>query len=242
MLKPYASAKLLYAEAERRGYTPVWETTTGLFSVDRGGRRRYVYYTETAKNTQLGSTFCKDKFLLRTYLEKEGFPSIPFLVTADKRQAAEFLVRHGAVIQKPVRGERAIGVRLITNPADIDYANLTESLFERYVPGYEWRCFVLGGTVVAQQRKTVESTPDHPWRKRIRNMGSGEWDAGLTATATDLAGRLGMGLVAVDFIAAAGKTYILEANGTPGLYSFHHPDEGEPIDLAGAVLDYLLSE
>jgi len=241
MLKPYVSAKLLFEEAQKRNLNPVWETSTGLFSVENiKGNRRYIYYTESFANSQLGATMCRDKFLMRSFLAREGYPNIPFLVSTERADVKRFLELYSTIIQKPVRGERAIGVTLIRNAAQINFGALSESIFEQYTPGTEWRCLVLDGSIVAQQFKTPDPTPGHPWQKKIRNLPITDWNTDMAEISLSLAKRLSMNVIAVDFIQTDESFFILEANGTPGLYSFHHPDSGESVDLASLTLSYLL--
>ena len=64
----------------------------------------------------------------------------------------------------------------------------------------------------------------------------------------DFCGRLpDMHLVAVDMMMAdptrpaePGNHWVLELNGAPGLTSFYFPWEGEPQDVAGALIERLM--
>ena len=56
-----------------------------------------------------------------------------------------------------------------------------------------------------------------------------------------------MHLVAVDMMMAdptqpaePGNHWVLELNGAPGLTSFYYPWEGEPQDVAGALIERLM--
>lgn len=243
MLKKYASAKILFEEAEKRGLKPVWETQRGLFSVKSAGKRRYLYYTKLHINSQLGAWICQDKSLARKILEKEGFPNIPYCCSNQVRDVNVFFDTHKTIIQKPQLGERSEDVRLIRKREDIDMSTIEDSIFEKYIEGTEYRCLILNGKTIGMQKKKLRPTDGHPWSKHITNLSPGEWHTELTVVAEDIAKILHMGFIAVDFIIdASGTAWVLELNGTPGLHSFHHPDAGDSVNIAERLFGVILGE
>ncbi len=242
MHKRHASAVLLFAETERRGFVPRWEEGSGMFSFTHEGRTLFVHHTLLLGNSQLGSWICQDKRLTRAFLDRLGHPGIPWLATRDSATAEAFLREHGRVIQKPALGMKTQGVRLVARREELDRTVLSESILERYVQGDEWRCLVLDGTVIGMQRKILQPTETHPWRTHIENLAETERRADLSAIALALAQELHMRFLAADFLIGPSRhPCILELNGMPGLHSWHHPDAGEPVDVAAVLLDAIVS-
>lgn len=239
----HASAKMLFAEAEKRGLQPEWHGRDGLFSVRHDDRTVWVYYTKLHINSQLGAAICADKSLTRRVLEREGLPSIPWCYSRDKKEPHAFFDAHAPVIQKPVGGMKAENVKLVTKREDLDVSSPEDTLLEQFIDGIEYRCLVLKGEVIGMQCKTPDPKDGFPWRKRVANLGSPEeHDKAMTELSVRIADMLHMGLIAVDFIVdASGATRVLELNGMPGLHSFHHPDDGEAMDVASRVMDVMLS-
>lgn len=241
MLKKHISAKILFEEAESQGLNPVWENPRGLFSIPHNEQHIFVYYTMLHINSQLGSWICKDKSYARAFLEKGGFKNIPWCYSNQTKDINVFFDTHKKIIQKPVMGMLSHNVKLISNREDIDMTTLEDSIFERYIEGTEYRCLILNGEAVAMQKKTMDPTPEHPWRKFITNVDKGEWIDECMATSLQIAQQLHMGFIAVDFIIdAEGTQWLLEINGMPGLHSFHNPDGGEPMNLAAKVLEVIM--
>jgi D-alanine-D-alanine ligase-like ATP-grasp enzyme len=243
MFQRHATAEMLFAEAERRGLAPAWESRDGLFSCLHEGKRRHVYYTKLHGNSQLGSQICTDKSLTRAFLACEGFPNIPWCHTKQKAELNRFFDEHHPLIQKPLVAMRSHGVRLIQARNEMQLDTLEDTIFERYIEGTEYRCLVMGGAVVAQQKKVMAPTEAHPWKKHVTNLPEGEWLSALKRHAESIAALLHMRCIAVDFIVdEKGEAWILELNGMPGLHSFHHPDAGESLNIAAKLIDSILSD
>lgn len=241
MFKKYATAKLLSEEAERQGFTPIWEHPRGLFSITHNGKNLFVYYAKLHINSQLGSWICQDKSLTHTVLDKEGFLTIPYYYGNQPKEVNAFFDKHTRIIQKPVLGEQSKNVHLITRREDIDINNLEDTIFEQFIDGTEYRCLVLNGQTIGMQKKTLDPTPEYPWRKHVTNLEEHEWLPECIKDAHTIASLLHMGFIAVDFmIDATGKRWILELNAMPGLHSFHHPDSGDAQNIAAQLLTAIL--
>jgi D-alanine-D-alanine ligase-like ATP-grasp enzyme len=240
MFTRFTSAELLFAEAEKRGLEPRWETADGLFSFAHKDKNVFVYYSKLHLNSQLGSQICGDKSLTRAFLAREGFPNIPYCYSKKKAEVNGFFDAHHPIIQKPLLGMKSEDVRLITERSQIQFDHLENSIFEQYIEGTEVRCLILHNTV-AVQKKILEPTTAHPWRKHITNLNAENWSKELTSIAEAIASTLHMTCMAVDFIVdAQGKAWILELNSMPGLHSFHNPDKGEPLHVAALPFDTIL--
>ncbi len=241
MFERYESAKSLFQEAESRGLRPVWRTADGLFSFPNRGKNVFVYYTKLHINSQLGSWICQDKHLTRQFLETERYPNIPYCYSKKPSHINSFFDKYQPIIQKPVLGMKSESVRRIQERADIDFASLEESIFEQYIEGTEYRCFVLRGKTVAMQRKDIDPTESHPWRKHCTNVEQSEWNPNIISVASSVSSALHMGCLAVDFIIdAKGEARILELNGMPAFHFFHHPHSGKAVPIAALVLDAIL--
>jgi len=241
MFKKYATAKLLFEEAERQGFTPTWEHPRGLFAIPHKGKNVFVYYAKLHINSQLGSWICQDKSLTHTVLNKEGFLTIPYCYGNQPKEVNAFFDEHTRIIQKPVLGEQSKDVHLITHREDIDMSALEDTIFEEFIDGTEYRCLVLNGKTIGMQKKILDPTPEYPWRKHVTNLVEDAWLPECMKDAQSIASLLHMGFIAVDFmIDHTGKRWILELNAMPGLHSFHHPDSGDPHNIAAKLLDSII--
>jgi len=240
MFKKHVSAELLFAEAEARGFHPSWETGCGLFSLVHKKKTVFIYYTKLHCNSQLGSQMCGDKHLARTFLARENFPNIPYCYSNQKAEINRFFDQHTPLIQKPLLGMKAQNVRLISHREEICFENLEDTFFEKYIEGTEYRVLIVQ-KAIAMQKKILKPTEKYPWRKHVTNIPRHEWLPELVSMAESLAQKLHMTCMAVDYIVnTANQVFVLELNSMPGLYSFHHPDTGEPVNIASELLTVIL--
>lgn len=239
-MKPeiYASAKILFKEAEELGLNPQWETPYGLFSIQTQKGKQFIFYTKLFSNSQLGSWISQDKYATRLVLEEHKLPVISYCYSTQKAKINEFLNIHKAIIQKPVYGQKAEGVTLITNHQQLKTVFVRDFLYEKYIEGGEYRVWILHGESIAMQFK--KNTPDtkHPWKKHIKNLSKSEWQKLLIEMSQKVAKVLHMDFLAVDFIQdKKGKYWLLETNSMPGLYSLYFPDDGEPVKIGKKLLE-----
>jgi glutathione synthase/RimK-type ligase-like ATP-grasp enzyme len=184
---------------------------------------------------------CQDKYLTHVMLQKHHVPDIPFCYTTQKKEVSKFLYVYHVIIQKPVVGERAQDTTLVKSAVGIPEVSLDTWIFEQYIPGVEYRCLVLEKKVIAMQEKTLSPAPGYPWRKTYRVLDQPVWDPDMVHTATEIAGLFHMGFIAVDFILGRDNiARVLEANSAPGIYSFHHPDEGTSVPVAAKLLAVIM--
>lgn len=243
MIKKYASAQLLFTEAKALGLNPNWETPHGLFSFQQNGKDYFVFYTKLYMNSQLGSWMSQDKYLTHTLLQKYNLPHIPFCYTTQVSEVNKFFATHHSIIQKPVLGQKAENTYLINAREEIRKGSLDEWLFEKYISGIEYRCLILQGKVIAMQERRLAPTTQYPWRKIFRNLEKKEWHNEMSALSLRISQLFHMGFMAVDFILdEENKVWVLEVNSVPGLYSFHHPDEGKTVNVAKEVLVAISTE
>ncbi len=236
MFERHISAELLFEEAKRRGLEPRWESRCGLFSFVLDGENVLVYYAKIHGNSQLGSQICQDKSLMRCFLARESLPTIPFCYSNKKTEINSFFDRYHPLIQKPLLGMRSQNVHLISSRKDIDWSMLEDTLFEQYVEGTEYRYLLLNGEILGVQKRELDPSPEHPWHKRVLNVGKNEWQNELGSIAESIARSLRMNFIAVDFIVDAhGNAVVLELNAMPGLYLFQHPHAGEPLNVASEL-------
>lgn len=242
MIRTYASAEILFKEAQEMGLDPQWETPHGLFSIQNNSKSIYVFYTKLHINSQLGAWMSQDKYLTHIMMQKHDLPDIPFCYTTQLKEVNQFLDTHRTIIQKPVLGQKAENTLLIEKHDEIQKGNLDEWIFEKYIPGTEHRYLVLQGKVIAVQEKTLTPTQDHPWKKTYRTLDEVDWNGQMIKMSTDIANLFHMGLLAVDFILNENnKIWILETNSMPSLHSFYHPDEGRVVEVARKILSSIIA-
>lgn len=241
MLTKYASAKILFTEAEEMGLKPRWETPHGLFSFQHNNKSIYVFYTKLHINSQLGSWMSQDKYVTHIMAQKHSIPDIPFCYTSQIKEVNKFLDTHRMIIQKPVLGQKAENTFLVKKHEELIKQALDDWIFEKYIPGNEYRCLVLEGKVIAMQEKKLNATPEHAWGKVYRTLESQEWNKKMIDIAIEVSQLFQMGFIAVDFILDQDNNiWLLETNSVPGLYSFHNPDEGRQINVASEILTSIL--
>ncbi|MBI4067678.1 ATP-grasp domain-containing protein [Candidatus Gottesmanbacteria bacterium] len=242
MIKKYASAELLYAEAFKLGLNPHWESPHGLFSIQYKGKDIFIFYTKLHINSQLGAWMSQDKYLTHIILKKYNLPDIPYCYTTQIKTLNIFFDKHHPIIQKPVLGQRAEDVFLIQKRNEIRQGTLQDWIFEKYMKGKEYRCLVLKGKVIAMQEKILSPTGDYHWRKIIRNLAEKDWNKQMVIYSIKISKIFQLGLMAVDFILDSNrKIWILETNSMPSLYAFHNPDKGPKLNVAKQVLREILS-
>lgn len=235
------SSILLFEEAEKRGYKPVWKTPYGFFTFMVNGKTKYAYQTKSIANTQLYSWLTSDKYATRVVLEENGLPNIPYCYSKNKKDLADFFDIHHPIVAKPVLGEMSKGVVLIDKKESLTTIDLKKTICEKYIEGDEYRVMLLGGEAIAMQRKELHSTKANPWAKKRINLNENEWYKEMIQLSKTIHSLVPQGLLAVDFILdKQKKIWILELNSMPGLWFFAYPDGGEPINLASRLLDFMI--
>lgn len=242
VFKRHASAEMLFEEAQKQGLKPRWESACGLFSFRTYDRDVFVYYTKLHGNSQLGSQICVDKSLSRAFLAKEGFPNIPFCYSKKPPEINVFFDRYHPLVQKPLLGMKAQGVRLVRSRDEIRMNDLENMILEQYVDGMEYRCLFFHKPLL-MQKKILDPTPAHPWRKHVTTLEPSEWMDELALMTESIAKLLHMSFMAVDFIVDAhGRPWVLELNSMPGLYGFQYPDTGKPVNVAEMLINAIKGE
>lgn len=235
------SSILLFAEAEKRGYQPVWKTDYGFFTFLYQGKTIYIYQTKNYGNNQLLTWLTSDKYATRVILQDANLSNIPFFYSSNKQDLLHFFDEHHPLIAKPVIGELSKNVLLIKEKAQLNAISISETIFEKYIPGSEFRILLLDGKVAAIQKKELNSDKDHPWKKKRINLGKENWDKEKVQLAMKIHQLTPQMILAVDLIEdREGKNWILELNSMPGLWSLSNPHIGEPIHLAPKVLDIII--
>lgn len=235
-----ASAKILFTEAEAMGLQPKWETSYGLFSFAKNSKKHFVFYTKMQTNSQLGAWLSKDKLATKIILQDTSIPLIPYCYTGQKQKVNAFLNTYKMIIKKPLEGENAQGVSLLTTYNQVrKLTNLQQYLFEQYIEGDEYRVLIVKGKVIIVQRKQLTPKAGFPWKKHITTLDV--WDEKLAILAQKVARELQLGFVAGDFILdKKGAYWLLETNSAPGLYPFHYPDAGKSINVAKVLLKSII--
>lgn len=241
MSKIPASAKILFEEAAKENLNPTWETDYGLFSFKHKDKTVFVYLTKLPINNTLGNWMTQDKFAARVILEKYNLPNIPYCFSTEIKVVNKFLSEQKTIVGKPVLGEQAKNVMLITNHAQIKSLSLKDTIFEKYIEGMEFRYLVLNSEVVGAQQRDLNPSKEYPWRKRITNLEEKEYDKELVSLSLKISKIINQNFLAVDFIVdREGKTWVLELNSMPGLYSWHNPDGGKSKNIAKLIIKAII--
>ncbi|QDU89167.1 Cyanophycin synthetase [Pirellulimonas nuda] len=160
---PYAT--IIINEALRRNIAvePL-DPARGYFRLSLGNRRVTCRESLTDLTSAIAMTRCADKQLTRELVDAAGLRTPAQAPFTSKRDALEFLERHGRVVVKPADGEQGQGVFVdIRGPRDliqaIDGAGRygDRVLLEEYVEGQDLRVIVINYEVVAAAvRKPAE--------------------------------------------------------------------------------------
>lgn len=236
-----SSSAYLFQEAKRRGYSPFWIVPDQKFGCTVEGMLVEVYQTRGVGNIPQYSKVTKNKYQTRQFLEKFGFPNIPYCYTKSDSQLQEFFRNYHPIIAKPIEGQRAEKVILVQNEYELASIPKEKTIFEQYMQGNEYRVFFLEGTVVGMQRKTLWPSLEQPWRKQITNLEKEEWDPTLLDLSKQIYSLIPQPWLAVDWIQDDNKrNWVLELNSYPGISSSEQPDSGVPNHLSSYVLDRII--
>lgn len=167
--------------------------------------------------------------------------NIPYCLPSSEAEVVAFYKQHAIIISKPLQSFRSKEVYLINGEQELlerDYKNL---MYEKYVPGVEYRYLYLEGDVIAVQRRENMPLPDSPWNKKRIAIEKPDWNTEALKIAINVAQTMRLNFCAVDFIQDNdGKLWILEVNTRPGLRPFHFPDEGNAVNIAKPLLESML--
>lgn len=235
------SSILLFEEAEKRNYQPIWKTDYGFFTFLYQGKVIYVYQTKNYGNNQLLTWLTSDKYATRILLEDYKLPNIPFFYSTNRKELLNFFEENNPLISKPVLGEMAKEVVLVKEKSQLANISLGNTIFEKFINGDEYRILLLKGEVEAIQRKELISNEKHPWRKKRINLSRNDLDKTKKELVSKIYELIPQTILAVDIIEdEKNKNWILELNSMPGLWSFSNPHEGKPIHLASKFLDVIV--
>lgn len=234
---------LLIAAAQIRHLKPVQLTAYGLVQLTVGDKYRYLAYSHSPLNHQLGMYLASNKHATRVVLEQAGLPNIPYLLPQNTQEAFDFIAEHQQVIMKPTFGHHSHDVHLLTPQSDLSKHDISHYVFEKYIAGRELRYLVLNGKAVAVHRKDYIQPINDPTSVKRISYPKKLWNTLHVKYALLACEVMGLRFAAIDFlIDQDDKPHILEVNSAPGIQWFHHPTEGPAIDLAGLFIDAYLEE
>lgn len=194
-------------------------------------------------------------------------PSLGSLIVASEKPATKMLLAQGGVkvpkgdvftkppvsaafpvCVKPSSSTGAKGVSKVTGPAGMGAAFRAaqrvsrEVIVEEWVDGPKYRLLVVGGRVVAVFRSEPKPggiASAHAGAKRVEAYGeTGAEDRVAAVRAAEL---VGLAVCGVDLIVSADGPVVLEVNSVPRIWGHHHPDRGNPVDAAAAIVDWFLT-
>jgi len=211
------------------------------------------------------SRIFRDKALASAILHAAGLPTpAGYKIAAGERtnrrhvyQGLTHVAPHGLVV-KPNRGRHgrhvALRVQALDAFADAHAEAAADGdavLVETMVPGAIHRLYVVDGHTIAtrtghsatghsnrhQGARIIDTTHTlHPSYKTLAEHAiaqfPGTFIAGLDLAVTDPTIPANPG--------PNPNCHIIEINSYPGFIGHHYPDEGQPIDVAGAIIDALV--
>lgn len=237
------TSQLLFEAAKQKNLAPKWFTDYGTFYCQYHGKNYYFYQSFNQFNSQLGSWFTKDKFATRQLLAINNLEqlNIPYFFSQDLLALKKFFNLYQPLIAKPVLGEKAHGVFLVKDQAELKKFDLTNTLFEQFIIGDEYRCLLLNNQLIGLQKKVLTPKENQPWKKKFINLPLHS-QPDLENLALQINQLIKQKLIAIDFIVTPTKQiFFLEANSNPGLHKFHYPDEGKKQLVADKILELILS-
>jgi len=206
-------------------------------SIQIKGIERYLFMSKTLLNTQISSYLSANKHATRVILDRHGLRNIPYCSPATLNELATFFETHQPIIAKPTMGQRAEGILVINEAAELSHVPLSGMIFEKYISGPEVRYLVLKDQVIAVQQKVFETEIYSPENSKRVSFPPEEWNLELSQVAKKVANILELGFCAVDFKQDQDKKwYLLEVNSAPALWRFEEPDEGPAVAVSELLL------
>ncbi|MCR6108171.1 acylphosphatase [Salipaludibacillus agaradhaerens] len=172
---PYLDAFAIALEGWRRGLKLTWyaknavdfpkmrmwnvEKPGKLFSLTSSHKTHYFFRTRGDKVTNEAVDLCMDKQLTKERLDEKGVP-IPAGKRFDKNTSTEAVLKYASsigypLVLKPIDGSFGHGVYVniksseaLQDILDNSDANQTDFIVERFIPGDEYRVYVVEGKAV----------------------------------------------------------------------------------------------
>lgn len=225
------------------GLKPKWLNDFGLFEIEIGGQKHFIFHAYNMLNSQLGMQLARHKHLTRNVIDSYSMLNIPYIRPKTKKEVGEFLSKHKIIIAKPIFGFRAEGIYIIDSIKKIDKLDFENYLLEKFVRGKEMRYLVLNSRIVAVHQKVNIGVVNDPKTVKRISYAKDEWNKEMIKISLKLTQVMGLKFATVDFIInEQNKPYILEVNSAPGLYFFQYPTSGPSIDIAKMFLEASLNK
>lgn len=237
------STELLFRAASDMGLRPSWIKQGSIFAILTHNGERYVNQSISSLNSQLSSSMVSNKNAARLVLEREGFPTMEYLVPINNTEAQAFLAKHKKIIVKPINGSNSHDVHIVELPEQLAAFNVRRYIFEEYAPGKEVRYLILNDEVIGvHESQYGESVAEDRDLKRISYERT-TWNSALVTLSLKVAKIFGLRFASVDYIIGPdGRMRILEVNSSPGIKWFHAPTSGPVVNVAHLFLQAMLDD
>jgi len=177
------SARLLTAEAERRGIQCTYMGDAHTVLMERDGASWFTKGSRTSLQSSVGASIADDKLLTKRILAHFGLPTAAYTSISRVDQIEKLSALHFPLVMKPVNAKQAEGV--VVGIKDLDTARLhftrlgRRAIFEEMLRGTEYRVICVDYQFVAAAlRRPAFVTGDgvthigalideknaHPWR------------------------------------------------------------------------------
>ena len=235
------SSNLYFNAAKRMGLDPKWETDYGLMSFISGGKKNFIFFSKTPLNNQMSADLARNKHFTRVIAEQVGLPNIPYCFPSEEKELKLFFNNNKPIIGKPTLGTLSRGVQLIREHSQLFRLDFSDRIYEKYIDGVEYRFLVLMGKVIACQKKPLKLKDGKSWDLKYISLKKDEWSVNMINLSIQAAKALNLNWCAVDLIKDQfKKNWLLEVNSRPGIVHMHHPDNGEPFDIASKVIKAII--
>jgi len=170
-----------------------------------------------------------------TVIQQVGLRIPETFISNDVTAVRKFLLENPDSIYKSISGIRSIVRRVSdTHLAFIDDVSWCPTLFQRVVPGINYRVHVLNGQVFAAR---IESS-ELDYRYGRTTMTVGDLPVDVAAKCLELTARLGLGFSGIDLMRTpSDEWYCFEVNPSPA-YSYFERCSGLPI--CNALAEFLM--
>jgi len=232
---------LVLSTAKAMGLKAKLLNNRGLVSIETNGKEIYLFHKTSNPNSQMATWLADNKFAARVIFERNSLPNIPFCYPASDVEATNFLIDHGKIICKPLKGGHSQNVHLVSNKDELRKLDLSRCILEKFIEGQEVRFLVVAGEVKAVHHKVYDGPINNPETVYRVSIDKNKWDEQMSGLAGKASRALGLKFTAVDFLVTKqNEAYILEINSAPGLDRFNKPDEGPPINIMKLYLEQII--
>ena len=231
----------MLSAAESMGLKAKLINDHGMVAIEVNGKEVYLFHKTSNPNSQMATWLANNKYAARVIFERNCLPNIPFCYPKSDDEAINFLLDHGKIICKPLKGGHSQNIHLVTTKDELRKLDIPRCILEKFIDGQEVRFLVVAGEVKAVHHKVYDGPINNPETVRRVSIDKNMWDEQMSGLAVKASKALGLKFTAVDFLVTKkNEAYLLEINSAPGLDRFQKPDEGPPLNIMKLYLEQII--